>query len=118
VEAGKGEEMETEVPKPALEELVGAITAAHTRGAMSTETYTALAALKPKPADGKPEAEPEFEILENPARVLPTQERHNPYPHPYPNLFTLTLHAAHAGARHLAHPNLTRTLTLTLTRLP
>ena len=75
MEAGKGEAMETETPKPALEALVGAITAAHTRGAMSTETFTALAALKPKPADGKPEAEPEFEILENPARVLPTQER-------------------------------------------
>ena len=75
MEAGKAEAMETETPKPALEALVGAITAAHTRGAMSTETYTALAALKPKPADGKPEVEPEFEILENPARVLPTQER-------------------------------------------
>jgi hypothetical protein len=35
----------------------------------------ALAALQPKPADGKAAAEPEFEILENPARVLPTQER-------------------------------------------
>ena len=75
MEAGKAEAMETETPKPALEELVGAITAAHARGAMSTEVYTALAALKPKAADGKPEAEPDFEILENPARVLPTQER-------------------------------------------
>lgn len=51
--------------------------AAHTRGAMSTEVYTALTALKPKAADAKAEAEaePDFEILENPARVLPTQER-------------------------------------------
>jgi len=68
--------METEAPKPGLEKLVGAIAAAHTRGAMSTEVYTALTALKPKPAaDAKAEAETDFEILENPARVLPTQER-------------------------------------------
>ena len=69
--------METDAPKPALEKLVGAIVAAHTRGAMSTEVYTALTALKPKAADAKaePEPEPDFEILENPARVLPTQER-------------------------------------------
>merc|ERR1740139_1395730 len=64
--------METDAPKPALEKLVGAIVAAHTRGAMSTEVYTALTALKPKAADAKAEAEaePDFEILENPARVL------------------------------------------------
>jgi len=79
--AGKaGKAAETAAPmetgeKLPLEKLVGAITAAHARGAMSTELYSALVALKPKASDAKLEPEPDFEILENPARVLPTQER-------------------------------------------
>lgn len=92
---GKGKEkaadaMEVDsAAKPSLATLLADVTAAHARGAVSTVVYAALVALKPPPekaekAEGdekekkkgeeKPD-ETDFEILENPARVLRGQER-------------------------------------------
>jgi len=56
--------------------LVSAFKAVHTRGDISTVVYTKLMALKPPLPDGEEEPQPESEVLDNPARVLRTQERH------------------------------------------
>lgn len=65
--------METDQPsKPELGELVANVKAAHFRGDMSTAAMATL--LKHVSKAG--EVEPDFEVLENPSRVLRTQERH------------------------------------------
>jgi 26S proteasome regulatory subunit N2 len=68
-----GDAMETDV-KPELGELVGSVKAAHARGDMSTAAMATL--LKHAGKAGEAETEPDFEVLENPSRVLRTQERH------------------------------------------
>ena len=50
------------------------LTRAHAAGSIGTAAYTKIVAHKPK-TDGKAEAEADFEVLENPARVLRAQER-------------------------------------------
>mgnify|MGYP003683836563 CR=1 FL=1 len=71
----EGEAMETDESfKPPLDELLASIKAAHARGDMSTAAMTAL--LKHASKGSEPESEPEFEVLENPSRVLRTQERY------------------------------------------
>ena len=66
--------MEAEGPKPALGELLAELKAAHDGGDVTTATYLGLLAKKPKVDGEAAEAEPEFEVLESPARVLRAQE--------------------------------------------
>lgn len=63
-------------PNATLASLVAAIRVVHARGDISTVVYYQLIALKPLVPEGEEEPQPETEILENPARVLRTQERH------------------------------------------
>jgi len=60
-----------------LSALYDGLKAAHSRGAMSTATLHAAMAHKLAPLEGEEDPEPklEYEILENPARVLRAQER-------------------------------------------
>mmetsp|Transcript_9967 Transcript_9967/g.33256 ORF Transcript_9967/g.33256 Transcript_9967/m.33256 type:complete len:702 (+) Transcript_9967:430-2535(+) len=58
--------------KPSLEALVGEVREAHARGDISTAAVAAVLKLQPDKAD---EAEFDFEVLENPSRVLRSQER-------------------------------------------
>ena len=60
--------------KPALGELLAELKAAHDGGDVTTATYLGLLAKKPKVEGEAAEAEPEFEVLESPARVLRAQE--------------------------------------------
>jgi len=68
-ETGEGEDTTR-----ALGAMAGAIEAAHARGDLATAARTAMRKHQPK-ASGEEPAEPPFSILENPARVLRTQER-------------------------------------------
>ena len=63
--------------KKSLSELYEGLKAAHAEGAMSTATLKAAMAHKLDPLEGEEDAEPklDYEILENPARVLRAQER-------------------------------------------
>ena len=56
--------------------LLSSIRTVHARGDMSTTVYQQLIALKPPLPEGEEEPQPESEVLDNPARVLRTQERH------------------------------------------
>uniref|UniRef100_A0A7S2JSF5 26S proteasome regulatory subunit RPN2 C-terminal domain-containing protein n=1 Tax=Haptolina brevifila TaxID=156173 RepID=A0A7S2JSF5_9EUKA len=76
-EAKKEDKMETDGPKKSLAELYAGLQAVHARGVISTATLTAAMAHKPPLAEGEEDKEPklEYEILENPTRVLRAQER-------------------------------------------
>jgi len=74
---GGSSAMETDAPKKTLGELYTNLKAEHGRGAISTATLFAAMAHKLTPIEGEEDPEPklEYEILENPARVLRAQER-------------------------------------------
>ena len=57
-------------------DVVEKLRAMHGRGDVSTVVYFELMAHKPPLADGAEEPQPETEVLDNPARVLRTQEKH------------------------------------------
>jgi len=69
----KGESAD-DVKKPKLAALLEQLTSAHAAGLIGTAALGKITRHKPK-KDGDDEAEPEFEVLENPARVLRAQER-------------------------------------------
>jgi len=57
--------------------VINRLKAAHSRGDLATVAYFELMAHQPPVAEGaSEEAQPEHEVLENPARVLRTQEKH------------------------------------------
>jgi 26S proteasome regulatory subunit N2 len=76
---GGSSAMETDsgASKKSLTELYAALQAVHSRGAISTATLVAAMAHKLTPQEGEEDPEPklDYEILENPTRVLRTQER-------------------------------------------
>jgi len=73
---GSKETMEVDAASTSSGEIVSRLKAAHTRGDVSTAAYFELVAHKPPLADGAEEPQPEAEVLDNPARVLRTQEKH------------------------------------------
>jgi len=73
-----GDAMETDdADKPSLTSMYDALKAAHAEGLMSTATLTSAFAHKLTPLEGEHDAFPklEYEVLENPARVLRAQEK-------------------------------------------
>ncbi|KAL1524590.1 hypothetical protein AB1Y20_019480 [Prymnesium parvum] len=73
---GKDEGMEVDASSATVGQLAERLRAVHGRGDVSTAVYSELMALKPPLPDGAEEPQPDMEVLENPARVLRTQEKH------------------------------------------
>ncbi|KAL3926891.1 MAG: hypothetical protein SGPRY_003087 [Prymnesium sp.] len=73
ISAKNEEAMEVEA---SVAEIVERLRAVHNRGDVSTIVYSELMALKPPLPNGAEEPQPDMEILENPARVLRTQEKY------------------------------------------
>ena len=65
---------ETGAPKVEMETLVEKLSAAHAAGLVSTSCLAAV--LRHRPKTEEAEAEAEFEIFENPSRMLRSQEKH------------------------------------------
>ena len=69
--------METDAAPLSMVELLQKARSAHDAGKLSSALHAQLVAHKPPPAEGEEEPPAlEFEVLDNPARVLRAQERH------------------------------------------